>query len=268
MPSRRPARSAVAAACARPLTPSLRKMLLTCTLAVLGLMNSSAPIWAFVRPAASNRRTAPPGWSARSSRPPAGPRRRAGLSARAAGSGPAGPACGSRPAAARAPRPAPRPPAARRPRPARRSAAPARTATRRIRRGAGSRTLPRLSPRRARRPGRRNPQDPWNQRAGPVRPPSWRARPGWWRRTGARQTVPAKGSAGSRPARSARSAPDASAAALGRAVLARTGPLGQVGAGPHPGRQQGTAEDRLAGGLQPGQHRADPGQHLIRRPRP
>jgi len=32
-------------------------MLLTCTLAVLGLMYSSAPIWAFVRPAAISRRT-------------------------------------------------------------------------------------------------------------------------------------------------------------------------------------------------------------------
>src|SRR5690348_10380962 len=33
-------------------TPSLRRMLLTCTLAVLGLMYSSAAIWALVRPAA------------------------------------------------------------------------------------------------------------------------------------------------------------------------------------------------------------------------
>jgi hypothetical protein len=33
-------------------------MLLTCTLAVLGLMYSSAAIWALVRPAASSRSTA------------------------------------------------------------------------------------------------------------------------------------------------------------------------------------------------------------------
>ena len=33
-------------------------MLVTCTLAVLGLMYSSAPIWALVRPAASSRSTA------------------------------------------------------------------------------------------------------------------------------------------------------------------------------------------------------------------
>jgi hypothetical protein len=32
-------------------TPSLRKRLVTCTLADLGLMANSAPIWALVRPA-------------------------------------------------------------------------------------------------------------------------------------------------------------------------------------------------------------------------
>src|SRR5215470_20167660 len=54
----RPVRSARAAAWTRPDTPSLRKMLLTRTPAVLGLMYSSAPIWALVRPAASSRSTA------------------------------------------------------------------------------------------------------------------------------------------------------------------------------------------------------------------
>ena len=47
----------MAAAWTRPETPSLRKMLLTCTLAVLVLMYSSAPIWGLVRPAASSRST-------------------------------------------------------------------------------------------------------------------------------------------------------------------------------------------------------------------
>ena len=52
------ARSTTAAACTRPVTPNLRKMLVTCTPAVRGLMNNPAPICALVHPVASSQSTA------------------------------------------------------------------------------------------------------------------------------------------------------------------------------------------------------------------
>ena len=58
-------RSARGAACTRPETPSLRRMLVTWTLAVLGLIYSSAPISALVRPAVSRRSTSSSGRLAR-----------------------------------------------------------------------------------------------------------------------------------------------------------------------------------------------------------
>src|ERR1700761_6085603 len=49
----RPSRCATAAASTRPLTPSLARMLDTCTLAVLVLINKARPISGLDRPAAS-----------------------------------------------------------------------------------------------------------------------------------------------------------------------------------------------------------------------
>lgn len=51
------ARWATAAACVRERTPSLARMLLTWTLTVFGLMNSSEPIWRLVCPAATRAST-------------------------------------------------------------------------------------------------------------------------------------------------------------------------------------------------------------------
>ena len=53
----RPRRWAIAAASTRPATPSLARMLETCTAAVLGLMNSASAIWRLLRPAATNANT-------------------------------------------------------------------------------------------------------------------------------------------------------------------------------------------------------------------
>jgi hypothetical protein len=52
-----PRRWATAAASPRPATPSLARIRETWTLAVLGVMNSSWPIWRLVRPAATSART-------------------------------------------------------------------------------------------------------------------------------------------------------------------------------------------------------------------
>ena len=60
-----PLRWAMAAAWTRLVAWSLRRMLVTWTLAVFGLMYSRAPIWALVRPSTSSRRTS----SSRSVRP-------------------------------------------------------------------------------------------------------------------------------------------------------------------------------------------------------
>jgi len=48
---------AIAAASTRPATPSLARMLETCTLAVLGLMNNAWAIWRLLRPAATSAST-------------------------------------------------------------------------------------------------------------------------------------------------------------------------------------------------------------------
>src|SRR6266545_6801703 len=52
-----PSRWAMVAASTRPRTPSLPRMLETCTVAVLGLMNSVSAIWRFVRPIATRAST-------------------------------------------------------------------------------------------------------------------------------------------------------------------------------------------------------------------
>jgi len=62
---RMPLRWAIAAAWTRLVAWSLRRIEVTWTLAVLGLMYSRAPIWALVRPSTSSRRTS----SSRSVRP-------------------------------------------------------------------------------------------------------------------------------------------------------------------------------------------------------
>src|SRR6266511_2174877 len=52
-----PSRWAMVAASTRPCTPSLPRMLETCTVAVLGLMNSVSAIWRLVRPSAISAST-------------------------------------------------------------------------------------------------------------------------------------------------------------------------------------------------------------------